>query len=726
MLNKVLKREHQPTRVKTPTVLQMEAVECGAAALTIILRSFGKFVSLDEIRLACGVSRDGSKASNILKAARRYGLEAKGYRREPEELRKGPFPVIIHWNFNHFVVLEGFKKNRVFINDPALGPRVVTAEEFDASFTGVVLVFTPNPDFVSDGKKRSLIPPLRKRLRGSESALVFAVLTGLLLVVPGLIIPVFSRIFIDQVLQERMTDRLIPLLIGMGLTAALRAGLGWLQMSCLQRMEAKIALISAGEFLWHVLRLPVDFFKQRQAGEIASRIALNDQIAGLLTGRLTATCLSLFTVVFYLFLMVQYSVLLTVIGVLVAILNLLFIRFISRWRVDQGLRLAKDSGKLAGTSVSGLQLIETIKSSGAESDFFSKWAGYYAQLANSQQHMAVSNHFLSIIPTLLTTVNTVVILFIGGLQVINGSMSVGMLVAFQSLMSSFIGPVRRLMDMGEAIQSAEVSMTRLDDVLQYPVSVAASDTLSPENAGTPQLTPLSGAIEVRNITFGYSRLDPPLIVDFSLTLRPGERVAIVGGSGSGKSTIARLLAGIYEPWSGEILFDGRPRQEIAPALLSSALAMVDQDFSMFGGTIRDNLTLWDATVPELSLIRACRDASVHEDISLRGGFDADMIEGGRNFSGGQRQRIEIARALSREPAILILDEATSALDATTEQIVSENISRRGCTCVIVAHRLSTIRDCDEIIVLEQGRVVQRGTHEELISVAGRYRELVSA
>ncbi|MDT3698806.1 MAG: NHLP family bacteriocin export ABC transporter peptidase/permease/ATPase subunit [Thermincola sp.] len=715
-------------RVKTPTVLQMEAVECGAASLAIVLGYFGRSVPLEELRIACGVSRDGSKASNVLKAARTFGLTAKGFRKEPADLREIPLPAIIHWNFNHFLVLEGFKSGRVYLNDPAMGPRVVTEEEFDQSFTGVVLTFVPGPDFVQGGDKQNVVKALQKRFRGSVPALTFVVLVGLLLVIPGLVIPVFSRIFIDQVLLGGMTNWLVPLLIGLGLTALLRGGLSWLQQYYLLRMETKIALKSSGEFLWHVLGLPIDFFSQRQTGEIASRVMLNDRVANLLSRQMATTALNLVMVVFYLFLMFQYNVLLTIVGVTTAVFNLWFLKYTSRRRTDMNLRLISEAGKLQGTSMGGLQLIETLKATGSESDFFEKWAGHQAKLMNAEQEIGYSNRLLAAVPAFLNSLNSIIILALGGWQVMNGMMTIGMLVAFQSLMSSFISPVNQIVEMGGALQEVSATMNRLDDVFNNPVARRDGLEASTEaGEAAPSGQKLTGRVELRNVTFGYSRLEPPLIENFSLELAPGARVALIGGSGSGKSTIAKVISGLYEPWSGEILFDGTKRSALPPGVIFNSLAVVDQDINIFEGTLRDNLTLFDDIVPETEIIRAAKDASIHETISVRdGGYDARMEESGRNFSGGQLQRFEIARALVNNPTILVLDEATSALDPKTEQMVDQSIRRRGCTCVIVAHRLSTIRDCDEIIVLERGKVVQRGSHDELKDITGHYRDLISA
>jgi NHLM bacteriocin system ABC transporter peptidase/ATP-binding protein len=710
-------------RVKTPTVLQMEAVECGAAALAIVLGHHGRRVPLEEIRLACDVSRDGSKANNVIKAARKYGMIAKGYRMEPRDLFVTKPPTIIFWNFNHFVVLEGFGKNKAYLNDPASGPRTVSLEDFDGAFTGVVLTFEVGPEFTKGGEKRTLTQALGRRLAGSHSALLYVVLVGLALVITGLVIPTFLRIFIDHILigGEKW---LAALLIAMGITAVLRGALTALQQYYLLRFETKLAVSSSGKFLWHVLRLPVEFFAQRYAGDISSRVTINNTVARLLSGELANAVLNIILIVFYALLMFQYSVPLTLIGIGIAAVNLLALRWVSRRRIDANRRLQKDLANLYGVTFNGLNIIETLKASGAETDYFSQWSGYQAKALNASQQLGVSTQVLASVPPTLMTINTIAILTIGGLLVMNGAMTVGLLVAYQALMISFLSPINQMVQLGSTLQEVEGDMNRLDDVHRYRIAPQFDENNStplPDKTGSK----LAGYLDLNHVSFGYSRLSPPLIEDFNLKLKPGDRVALVGTSGSGKSTVSKLIAGLFEPWTGEILFDGKPREAISRVVINNSVAMVDQDIFIFDGSVRENLTMWDPTISETAIIRAAKDASIHEDIASRtGGYDHLIEEGGRNLSGGQRQRLEIARALATNPTILILDEATSALDPITEKIIDDNLRRRGCTCLIVAHRLSTIRDCDEIIVLERGKVVQRGTHEAMYKTDGPYARLI--
>ena len=711
------------TRVKTPTVLQMEALECGAASLSMILAYHGRKVSLEELRMECGVSRDGSKASNILKAARKYGMEARGFRFEPDELKTMEFPVIVFWNFNHFVVLEGFKKDKVYINDPASGPKVISYEEFDNAFTGVVLTFKPTEAFEKGGVDDSTIKALARRLDNAGSPLAYVILAGLFLVVPGVVIPIFTRIFVDNVLVGQMLGWFRPLLLAMCLTALVRGTLTWLQEYYLLKFETRLAISSSAKFLTHIIRLPVEFFAQRMGGDLVSRIQLNDKVATLLSGTLSINALNLVMVVFYMIVMFYYDVMLTLAGISVALFNLLALKFVSKKRELLNQKLQQEMGKLMGVSMSGLRMIETLKASGGESDFFAKWGGHEAKVTNATQELAMPTQLLTMVTPLLLAINNLVVLVVGGFRVMDGALTMGMLVAFQSLMASFLQPFNQLVQLGSTLQETTADIKRLDDALRYKTS-REHNKVSLDEFGAEKLR---GALELKNVSFGYSKVEPPLMSDFSVSLRPGDRVAIVGGSGSGKSTVAKIASGLYTPWTGEVLYDGKPVQAIPGAVFFDSVAMVDQDIFLFEGSIKENITMWDRSVPDEDVVLAAHDAHIHDEIASRkGGYESHVEEGGGNFSGGQRQRLEIARALLNRPNLLILDEATSALDTQTEMIVDANIRKRGTACLIVAHRLSTIRDCDEIIILDKGMVVQRGTHETMKDVEGPYAELIKS
>ncbi|MBK6659468.1 MAG: NHLP family bacteriocin export ABC transporter peptidase/permease/ATPase subunit [Proteobacteria bacterium] len=719
-------RQHYPARVRTPTVLQLEAVECGAAALAMVLAHHGRVVPLAELRRECGVSRDGSKASNVVKAARRYGLVAKGYSKSMESLASVTPPYIVYWNFNHFVTCEGFDAERVYLNDPAMGHRSVTHAEFDRAFTGVVLVFEPGPEFKPGGQLPGLFEELRKHVRNSLGAIGYCVLAGLLLVLPTLAVPAFNQVFIDHIVLESRSGWLRPLLAAMLVAIISHAVLEFLQLRHLRRLKIKLAATMSSRYLWHLLHLPASFYAQRYAGDVANRSALNDKLAELLSGKLAHTSIDVVMMGFYAALMLFYDVGLTLLAVAFAALNGAVLVVLGRKRGEANMRVLQEYGKADGVAIAGLQSIETLKASGLESGLFAQWAGYYAKATGARQELELANRWLGVLPSLCNGLSVAAILVFGGMRVVEGSLTIGMLVALQSLTASFLAPVSTLVRLGGDLQVLRGDLARVNDVL-------GNETIAPSVAGDmldsdgQRVTRLDGYLDLRGVSFGYSPLEEPLLEDLNLSIAPGQRVALVGGSGSGKSTVGKLVSGELQPWSGEVLFDGLPRVAIPGDVMRNSFATVDQDINLFAGTVRDNLTLWDATVPEASLRDACRDAAAQEFISeLVGGFDSELLEGGVNLSGGQRQRLEIARALVRNPSLLVLDEATSALDAETEAVVMEHLRMRGCTAVLVAHRLSTVRDCDEIIVFEDGEIVERGTHDELWQRDGAYAHLMRA
>ena len=705
----------------------MEAVECGAASLGIVMGYYGLTVPLEEIRVECGVSRDGSKANNVLKAARKYGLEAKGFKYEDlTKLYDLPLPVVLFWNLNHFLVLEGFGGGKAYLNDPAKGPTKVTMEELNSSYSGVVLTFAAGATFKKGGNKPSMLRSLQARLADSRLALLYVMLCGLLLVVPGLVVPTFTRIFIDEYLIGNRAFIVPPLLMAMVGTALVLVVLNWLQKYYLLRLQTKLSLLHSSRFFAHLQRLPVPYFVQRFAGEIGSRVAINDNVANVIASRLTTTVIDMCVVVFYAGLMLWYDGLLTVEVIAVSLLNVGIIKTVARVRTDISRRLMLDKGKLMGTSMGGLQMIETLKATGGEAEFFGRWAGYQAKSLVGEQGLSVISETTSTIPALVSTLSTVLVYVLAGIKVMNGEFTIGMLVAYQTLVSSFNRPLASLVNFSGMLQELRGDMNRLDDVLAYPQDKQYQRFQAAEKGGDPQALKLSGKVELKDITFGYSPLEPPLIEGFNLTIQPGERVALVGGSGSGKSTVAKLVAGLYEPWKGEVLFDDVARTELPRRLITNSVAVVDQEVFLFGGTITENVGMWDRTLPSGRIMTACRDAAIAEVIEAREGrYDAVLEEGGKNMSGGQRQRLEIARALAGEPTIVVLDEATSALDSATETTIDESLRRRGCTCIIIAHRLSTIRDADKILVMKRGKVVQEGTHAIMKDIAGPYQELIS-
>ena len=714
-------------RRRVPTVLQMETTECGAACLAMILAAYRCWRPLDELRAACGVSRDGSKASNILRAARMYGMAAKGYKLGTKMLHRSAFPAIIFWNFNHFVVLEGTdpKTGAAWINDPASGPRRVDHEEFDRKFTGVFLAFQPTGQFRRSGSKPAVWRGVRSRLGRSGGLVGALALFSVGLIVPGLAAPFLIQLFVDEVLVAGLHDWVASLLLGLALAAVLRAGLTGLQHSLSARLEAKLAVIEVSRLFWHMFRLPMEFFNLRYVGDLAYRIGSADRVVRLLSRQTGTALAAAITVLFYGTVMVLYNPALAGVSLLAVLGNALTLRVLWRRQEDTSRRLVREMSRLSAASVAMIAMIETLKASGRETEAFSRWSGMQAEYLNAQQGTAQTAAMLSTIPSVLQGLTDVAILAVGGLAVMRGDLTVGGLVAFQSLSGALAAPLESLTGLGASLQAMRGELARLDDVLHHkPVPHLQDPAIA---LARPVPRQLSGRLELREVTFGYSRIAPPVFDRISLVLEPGARVALVGGSGSGKTSLGRVAAGLYQPWSGEILLDGVPPDRIQPQILAANVAYVDQSVFLFAGTVRDNLTLWDPTMDDANLVRALADAQVLDTAESRPGrLDSKVLEFGANFSGGQRQRLEIARALALNPSLIVLDEATAALDPLVEREIEFAIRRRGCASLVIAHRLSTVRDADEIIVLDRGRIVQRGRHEELLAAEGAYQVLMRA
>ena len=719
-------RIRQPVKkgvAKVPFIMQMEALECGAASLAMVLAYYGKWIPLEQVRRDCGVSRDGSNALNILKAARNYGLEASGYRYEPEYLRdNGTFPCIAHWEFNHFVVVCGFKKDKVYLNDPAKGTVVISMQEFDEKFTGICIQLSPTENFVPEGKPRSTIGFAKKRLAGCGVAIAFVVVTGIISSLIGVINPVFSRIFMDRLLTGTDPGWHIPFIIVMSVFGFIQILMQFIQAIYSRRIEGKMAVYGTSSYMWKILNLPMEFYSQRYAGDILARRSGNAGISGSLINTFAPLFLQAVMMVFYLVVMLKNSVLLTLVGISSIVINMFVARIISKKRINLSRVQMRDSGKLTSCTTSGIEMIETIKASGAEEGYFQKWAGYQASVNTQEVAFAKLNQYVGSIPSIVSIFTNTLVLMLGVYLTMEGKFTVGMIMAFQGFLGSFTAPATTFISAGQTLQELRTDMERIEDVMEYP---ADENSALRQPTGEVSYKKLKGSVEMKNVTFGYSRLADPLISGFDLKLEPGSRVAFVGSSGCGKSTLSKLISGLYVPWEGEILFDGKPIKEIDRSVFTGSLAVVDQDIIMFEDTIAANIRMWDETIEDFEVIAAARDAQIHSDIIQReNGYDHKMIEGGNDFSGGQRQRMEIARVLAQDPTIVILDEATSALDAKTEYDVVNAIRDRGITCIVIAHRLSTIRDCDEIIVLDKGKVVERGKHEELYAKGGLYKELV--
>ncbi|SEP98736.1 NHLM bacteriocin system ABC transporter, peptidase/ATP-binding protein [Lachnospiraceae bacterium NE2001] len=716
---------------KVPVVMQLEALECGAASLAMVLAYYGKWIPLEQVRKDCGVSRDGSKAKNIYIAAENYGFDVKAFRMSPENLKKeGKFPCIIHWNMNHFVVLDGFRGNKVYINDPARGNVTVSWEEFDKAFTGVVIIPVPNDSFKPEGKQRSTIDFAKKRLIGAGAAVAFVMITTALSYLFGIIDSVTSRIFMDRLLTGRNREWLYPFISILVLLASIQVIVAWVQTIYSLKINGKMAAVGSSSYMWKVLRLPMEFYSQRLAGDIQGRLALNSSIAGTLVNTFAPLLLNSVMMIFYLVIMLRQSSFLTLVGLVTLVLNIFMSRIISNKRVNIARVYMRDSGKLEAATVTGIEMIETIKASGAENGFFEKWAGYQASVNSQEIKTAKTDLYWGVIPEFFTIIADYAVLVLGVYMTMQGQFTLGSVLMFQGFLAAFMAPASTLISAGQTIQEMRTQMERVEDVMGYPddeVFDYENGTSDNTSSGDESISKLRGNIELQNITFGYSRLEEPLIKDFSLSIKSGDRVAVVGASGCGKSTLSKIISGLYQPWSGQVLFDGRPRSSFPRDVVTGSVAVVDQDIILFEDTIEENIRMWDESIKDFEVIMAARDAQLHDDIlCMQGGYKHKITSGGKDLSGGQRQRMEIARVLAQDPTIIILDEATSALDARTEYDVVRSIKDRGITCIVIAHRLSTVRDCDKIIVLDHGDVVECGTHDELMKLGGSYAELVAS
>lgn len=705
-----------------PIIMQLEALECGAASLTMIMAYYGKWVPLEQVRVDCGVSRNGSNAKNICKAAAKYGFKTKGYAYNVKKLReKGKFPAIIHWGGGHFVVLDGFRGNKAILNDPAKGLVKLDLETFDKFFTGIYIEFTPTEEFEPGGKRKSVLAFARKRLKGAAALIAFFAITTIVFYLFAIVDPVMNQVFVDYLLGGNNPDWLLPFIFIFGGIGLLQVIVTTVQCLYQYKIRGKLDLIGSTTYMWKILRMPIDFFSQRMVGDLQQRQNENASIAETLVNVFAPLLFNTIMLVVYLVVMINKSWILTLIGVATVLINIFVSQYISKVRINISRVQARDNARLGAMTSKGIEMIETIKSSGAEDGFFEQWAGYKDAVTTNNKKLSIIRNVYSFIPGLIYLAINYGIMFLAVALTIQGKFTLGAMVGFQGLLAAFMTPAMAVITSGQSIQETRTQMERVDDVMEYkddPYVIRTAQKTSNEK--------IKPSIEIQVLTFGYNIQKDPLIQDFNLSIKEGEKVAIVGKTGCGKSTLAKLISGLYQPWSGQILFDGKPIMEINRETFTDSVAVVDQDVFLFEDTIMNNLKMWNQGIQEEEVYRACKDAEIYDDIMARPHqFDSPVLEGGKNLSGGERQRMEIARALARNPSILILDEATSALDAKTEDNIVQAVKKRGITCIVIAHRLSTIRDADKILVLSGGKVVETGNHEELLRAKGYYYNLVT-
>lgn len=706
---------------KTPIVMQLEELECGAASLTMIMAYYDKWVALEQVRADCGVSRNGSNAKNILRAARKYGFKTKGYAYSLEKLRENAsFPCIIHWGMAHFVVLCGFRGNKAIINDPAKGLVKVDLKTFDEFFTGVYLEIIPDDNFEPGGKRKSMLSFAKKRLQGAIALVVFFALTTIIMYLIGIITPVMKQVFVDYLLGGNNPEWLYPFIFIFALVGLMQVIVTLVESLFQYKISGKLDLLGSTSYMWRLLRLPINFFSQRMVGDLQSRQEENASIADSLVKVFAPLLFNTIMIVFYLVVMISKSLILTVVGIVNIIINAAVSQYISKKRVNITRVQSRDVAKLGAMTSKAIEMIETIKSNGAESSYYESWAKVQNDVTDQSIKMSKVNQSLGIVPALVSLLANYSILILGVYYTIMGEYTVGSILSFQAFLSTFVGPAMRIVSSGQTIIEMRTKMERVEDVLEYPLDENVTRKVDDESAQK-----IRGNIHIENMTFGYSSLEDPVLKNFSIDIKQGQKVAIVGPTGSGKSTISKLVSGLYNPWSGEMTFNGKHLDEIDHEVFVGSVAVVDQDITLFADTIANNIKMWDDSIVDFEMKLACNDAQIHDLIMSReDGYDTMVLEGGKNFSGGERQRLEIARALAQDPSIIILDEATSALDAKTEFETVNAIKNRGITTIVIAHRLSTIRDSDLIVVLDKGVIVEQGTHKELMEKEGFYYNLV--
>ncbi|KTD10662.1 hypothetical protein Lgra_1628 [Legionella gratiana] len=714
-------RKMSQRRAKTPVILQMEATECGSTALAIIMAYYGKFVTSEEIRSVCSVSRDGTTAINIVRAARHYGMNAHGYNLDIDELNQVEVPFIVFWEFNHFLIVEGYNQQKVYLNDPAKGSRIVDWDEFEEGYTGVVLEIEPGETFIRSGQPEpGTFHLLWQRVGHNQIALLFISLITLFLILPKAAIPLFTKIFIDELLTNHQTSLILPIFLGIGTATLIEILLIWLQRQSLIRLKIKLEMINTMSFLWHLLHIPMRYFQQRSTGDIIDRQQVNEHVSATLAEDVPDALVHCIEILAYSTIILILSWPIGIIVILLIVANIIILINTKRYLINLSRRFAQEQGKLYGIEMNGLQIIETIRVGALEDHFFNRWLGHYTGLLQSEQRITWCKMLINLFPQSIGFCITLIILCLGAYLTMIGQITVGTIIALQALAGLTLGPLNQLIGFINTINEIRGDLVRLNDVMDTKIDshFEVEDTFKSDFLQKKSDT----ILQIQTLSYSYSPLDPPIINELSLSVFAGQRVALVGASGSGKSTLAQLICGLFHANTGQILINNYPLAHLSRQALSQFIAYVDQNAFFFQGSLRDNLTFWNPHIPDQEIYPLLRLVNLEEEIRSRGGLEMSITEGGSNLSGGQCQRLEIVRALLRKPQLLILDEATAALDLHTESIIYQNFIALNCTLFIIAHRLHAIRNCDQILVLHNGCIAEQGTHTELMELKGIYYE----
>lgn len=707
-------------RRKVHPLAQMSKVECGLTSLAMILTYYGRKTSISELRTRFGISRDGTSALGIVKAARAFGMRVKPFSLQHTELRGKLLPAIVHWEFNHFLVVERWSPKWVTVVDPSGGRRRrLSIEEFDAGFTGIFITLEPGPNFDRNSPRSpvTLRTYMLQGIKQAPGALVQILIASAILQVFGLVTPFLTKVIMDQILPFKISDMMTVMALGMLLLFTAQTVTTLLREWLLVYLRARIDIYMMLSFFKHLLSLPYSYFQQRSSGDLLTRMASNTTIRDILSSNLIGTLLDSSMVITYLFILLSQSIPFTLLTLVIGFSQMLLIiltyhpiRELSRQELNA-------QGKSQGYLAEALNGIATVKAAGAEQEIYNRWSNHFFDQLSISVRRGYFSSLANAAMSVLGSFSSIALLWLGAVQVLNGSMSVGTMLALNALAGSFLGPLTSVVGRAQQLQLVQANLERLTDITAAEPEQHQQAVQSPPK--------LSGHVKLENVYFRYSSDGEDVLRSINLTIRSGQKIAIVGRTGSGKSTLGKLLLGLYLPTSGTISYDGIPLPRMKYQEVRRQFGVVMQDAMIFSGTILENLTLNNPTMGREQAMYAAQIAAIHEDIlKMPMGYDTFVGEGGSALSGGQRQRMAIARAVAHNPAILLLDEATSSLDVITEQRVAEHLESFACTQIIIAHRLSTIRKADIILVIDNGMIMEQGSHSDLLHSNGYYANLI--